>query len=60
MLAKYTVIKIIMANQKSVSSKDKKLASKIIMKGVTFLSNLIPFIEKVGIFEIIKIEGISK
>ena len=30
------------------------------MKGVIFLSNLIPFIEKVGIFEIIKIEGISK
>ena len=49
-----------MASQKSVSSKDKKLASKIIMKGVIFLSNLIPFIEKVGIFEIIKIEGISK
>ena len=49
-----------MASQKSVSNKDKKLASKIIIKGVIFLSNLIPFIEKVGIFEIIKIEGISK
>ena len=33
---------------------------EIIMKGKNFLSNLTPFIEKVGIFEIISIEGISK
>ena len=60
MLKKYTLIRIIIANQKSVNNKDKKLANKIITKGINFFSNLIPFSENVGIFVIINIDGINK
>ena len=54
------MIKIIIASQKSVRSNDRKLANSIIIKGNNFFSNLIPFNENVGTFEIINIEGIIK
>ena len=47
------------ANQKSVIRRDKKLANKMIINGISFFSNFIPFSEEVGIFDIINIEGIS-
>ena len=49
-----------MANQKSVRSKDKKLANNIITKGSSFFSNLIPFKENEGTLDIINIDGIIK
>ena len=36
---------MIIANQKSVSKRDKKLASKIISSDIILFSNLIPFSE---------------
>ena len=41
-------------------SNDKKLANKIMTNGISFFSNFIPFREKVGILDIINIEGTSK
>ncbi len=49
-----------MANQKSVRSNDKKLANNIMTKGSSFFSNLIPFKENVGTFEIINIDGMIR
>ena len=40
------LIKSIIASQKSVSNKERKLANKIIIRGVNFFSNLIPLREK--------------